>query len=58
MVLRTALAILTHRIPTHLDTVCIMNQPVENTVGQRRIADLFVPARDRQLGKLRMVERN
>jgi len=29
--------------------VCIVNQPVENAVCQRWIADLFVPARDRQL---------
>jgi hypothetical protein len=38
-----------HRVATHLDAVSIMYEPVENTVGQRRIADLFVPARDRQL---------
>jgi len=36
--------ILAHGITTHLDTVGIMNQPVEDTIGKRGIADLFVPA--------------
>jgi len=35
---------LTHRIATHLDAVSIVDQAIENTVGQCRIADLFVPA--------------
>src|SRR5215472_1346857 len=41
--------VLTHRIAAHLDTMCIVNKPVENAIGQRRVADLLVPARDRQL---------
>jgi hypothetical protein len=32
--------ILAHRIPTHLNAVGIMNQPAEDAVGQRGIADL------------------
>jgi hypothetical protein len=42
-------AILTHRIATHLDPVGIVNQPVENAIGHRRVADLLVPAGNRQL---------
>jgi hypothetical protein len=42
-------AILTHRVPTHLDAMGVMNQPVENTIGHRWIADLFVPAGHGQL---------
>ena len=34
----------------HLDAMGIMNQPVENAIRQRGIADLFVPPRH---GKLR-----
>src|SRR5215470_13787974 len=30
--------------------MCIVNKPVENAIGQRRVADLLVPARDWQLG--------
>ena len=41
--------ILAHRIAAHLNAMSVVNQPVEDAVGQRRIADLFVPARDRQL---------
>jgi len=32
------------RIAPHFDTVGVVNQPVEDTLGQRAIADLFVPA--------------
>jgi hypothetical protein len=32
--------------PTHLDAMGIVNQPVEDTISQRGIADLLVPARD------------
>src|SRR6267378_3574971 len=42
-------AVLSHRISAHLDTVGIVNQPVEDTVSGCGIADLFVPARHRQL---------
>ena len=37
------------RIAPHLDPVCIVDQPVKNAIGECRIADLFMPARDRQL---------
>jgi len=33
---------LAHRLAAHLDTVGIVHQPVENAVGERRIADLLV----------------
>lgn len=36
-------AILSHRITPHLDAMGVMNEPVKDTVGQGRIADLFVP---------------
>jgi hypothetical protein len=42
-------AILTHRVATHLNTVSVVNQPVEDAISERGIADLFVPARDRKL---------
>ena len=42
-------SILSHRISSHLDAVGIVNQPVDDANGQRGIADLFVPTRDRQL---------
>jgi hypothetical protein len=38
-----------HGIPAHLDAMGVVDQAVEDAVGQRGIADLFVPARDRQL---------
>jgi len=37
-------AILTHGVAAHLDAMRVVHQTVENTVGQYRIADLFVPA--------------
>ena len=40
---------LPHRIAPHFDPVCIVDQPVKNAIGECRIADLFMPARDRQL---------
>ena len=43
-------AILPHRVAAHVDAMGIVNQPVEDTVRSGRIADLFVPARHRQLG--------
>ena len=36
-------AILAHRIGTHLDPTGVVYEPVEDVVGQRGIADLFVP---------------
>lgn len=41
--------VLTHRITTHLDAMSIVDQPVEDAIGQRRVADLFMPPRNRQL---------
>jgi hypothetical protein len=40
---------LTHRIPPHLDAMGGVLEPVEDTVGQRRITYPFVPPRNRQL---------
>ena len=40
---------LTHRIATHFDAMRVVDEPVEDAIGQRRIADLFVPACDGQL---------
>jgi hypothetical protein len=37
-------AILAHGIATHLDPVGVVNEPIEDTIGQRRITDLFAPA--------------
>jgi len=37
-------AILTHRISPHLDAMGVVHEPVEDAVGQRGIAYLFVPA--------------
>lgn len=36
-------------VTAHLDPVGVVYQPVEDTVGKRGVADLFVPARYRQL---------
>ena len=35
--------ILTHGVALHLDAMGVMDQSVENAIGQRGIADLFVP---------------
>ena len=43
--------ILAHRITTHFNAVGIVDQPVEDAIRQRGIADLLVPARDGQLGR-------
>jgi hypothetical protein len=31
-------------VPAHLDPMGVVREPVEDAVGQRGIADLFVPA--------------
>src|ERR1700730_9626194 len=36
-------------IATHLDGMGVVNQPVNNAIGQREIAELLVPTQDRQL---------
>ena len=41
---------LAHGIATHLDTMSVVNQTIEDAVGGGGIADLFVPARHRELG--------
>jgi hypothetical protein len=41
--------IFARRLAPHVDAVGVVHQSVEDAVGQRGIADLFVPARDRQL---------
>ena len=35
---------LAHRIPAHLDAVRVVNQAIENAIGQRGITDLLMPA--------------
>jgi hypothetical protein len=42
-------AIPAHRIATHLDAVSVVDQPVRDSVGQGRIANLLVPAGHWQL---------
>jgi hypothetical protein len=37
------------RVTFQFDLVCIMDQAIQNTVGQGRVADLFVPALDGDL---------
>src|SRR6185295_3618229 len=44
-----ATTFLTHGITTHFDAVSVVNQAVEDTVSGSGIADLFVPAGNRQL---------
>jgi hypothetical protein len=41
--------ILPHRVATHLNAVGVVQQPVEDSIGQRGISYLFVPARDPEL---------
>jgi len=43
------IAFLPHGITTHLDAVGIVNQAVEDAVSDGGVADLLVPARNRQL---------
>ena len=42
---RLCATLLTHGIPTHLDAMRVVNQPVEDAIGGRGVADLLVPAR-------------
>jgi hypothetical protein len=41
--------ILSHRVPPHLDAMCVVNKTVKDAVGNCRIADLFVLACHRHL---------
>ncbi len=44
------IAFLAHGLSPHLDAMGIVHQSIEHAVGDGGIADLLVPARDRQLG--------
>src|ERR1019366_1065966 len=44
------IAYLAHGLATPFDAVGILNQTVQDAIGDGGIADLLVPARDRQLG--------
>ncbi len=46
---RLSAALFAHGVAPHLEAMCVVNQAVEDAVGGRGIADLLVPARDRQL---------
>jgi len=48
-VLRFAVSVLAHRISAHFDSVCVVNEPIEDPVGHGGIADLLVPLADRKL---------
>jgi hypothetical protein len=37
------------RIPAHFNAMCVVNQPLEDGISERRIADLVMQARDWQL---------
>ena len=52
---RLSTTLLAHGIPSHLDAVRVVNQPVEDAVGQCGIADLF----ERETGscEVRIIER-
>ena len=41
--------LLANGIAPHVDAMGVVNQPIEDAVGGRGIADLFVPVSDRQL---------
>ena len=40
-----AISFLAHRFAVQLDTISIVNDAIQNTVGDRWIANLFVPVR-------------
>ncbi len=40
-------AFFAHRFSVHLDTVCVVHQAIEDTIGNGWISDLFVPLRHR-----------
>jgi hypothetical protein len=47
---RIRTALFTHRVAAHFEAMGVVNQPVEDAVSGRGIADLLVPSHDRQLG--------
>src|SRR5689334_15735984 len=42
-------SVFAHRVSTHFDPMRVVHKSIEDTVGGRWIADLFVPARHRKL---------
>ena len=48
--LRPPTALLTNRFDSEFDAKGVVDQAVENAVGDGRIVDLLVPASDRHLG--------
>ena len=44
------IAFLPHGLAAHLDAMSVVNETVEDAIGDGTIANLLVPARDRQLG--------
>jgi hypothetical protein len=42
--MHSASPILTHRVAAHLNAMSVVDQPVDDAVGQRGIADLLMPA--------------
>ena len=44
------MAFLAHGLAAHFDAVGVVNQTVEDAIGDGGIPDLLVPARDRELG--------
>ncbi len=44
------IALLPHGLTAHIDAMSVVNETVEDAVSDGGIADLLVPARDRQLG--------
>src|SRR5512133_2333813 len=48
VVLLRGIAFPAHRLSPHLNAMGIVHQAIEDAIGDGRIADLLVPARDRQ----------
>ena len=46
---RLTISFLAHGFAREFQPISVMNQPVENAVGQRRITNLFMPVSDRYL---------
>src|SRR4051812_43271415 len=49
ILIRFTISFLAHRFAGELQPIGVMNQPVENAVGQRRITNLFMPVSNRYL---------
>jgi hypothetical protein len=45
------IAFFAHRLAAHFDAVGVVKQTVQDAISDGGIADLLVPARDRQLGR-------